>query len=70
LLLAASEALPPVDGFFAAKDRAKVLQNVETTITDEKEVAIFYDKTAATFCTPLASTSVAAARLQATSHVS
>jgi hypothetical protein len=55
-LLAASKALPPVDDFFAAKDRARVLKNVETTITDEKGVAIFYDKTAATFCTPLAST--------------
>ncbi|KIM88062.1 hypothetical protein PILCRDRAFT_63060 [Piloderma croceum F 1598] len=55
-LLAASEALPPVDDFFTAKDRAKILKHVEKTITDEKGVANFYDKTAATFCTPLAST--------------
>lgn len=55
-LLAASEALPSVDDFFTAKDRARILKQVEKTITDEKGVAKFYDKTAATFCTPLAST--------------
>ena len=55
-LLAASEALPPVDGFFTAKDRERGVRRVEKTVTDEKGVAKFYDKTTATFCTPLAST--------------
>ena len=55
-LLAASEALPPVDDFFTTKDRERVVRRLEKTITDEKGVANFYDKTAATFCTPLAST--------------
>jgi hypothetical protein len=55
-LLAASETLPPVDGFFTAKDRERSVRRVEKTITDEKGVANFYDKTTATFCTPLAST--------------
>jgi hypothetical protein len=54
-LLAAREALPPVDGFFTAKDRARILMHVKKTVTDEKGVANFYDKTAAIFCTPLAS---------------
>jgi hypothetical protein len=54
-LLAVTEALPPVDGFFTAKDRARILMHVETTVTDEKGIANFYDKTAAIFCTPLAS---------------
>src|SRR6266481_3191068 len=54
-LLAASEALPPVDGFITAKDRERAMRRVEKTITDEKGVANFYDKTTATFCMPLAS---------------
>jgi hypothetical protein len=55
-LLAASETLPPVDGFFTAKVRERSVRHVVNTITDEKGVANFYDKTTATFCTPLAST--------------
>lgn len=55
-LVAASKALPPVDGFFTAKDRERGVRRVEKAITDEKGVANFYDKTTATFCTPLAST--------------
>jgi hypothetical protein len=55
-LLDASETLPPIDGFFTAKDRERGVRRVEKIITDEKGVANFYDKTTATFCTPLAST--------------
>jgi hypothetical protein len=54
-LLAASEALPPIDDFLTAKDRARIMRRVEKTITDEKGVANFYDKTTATFCASLAS---------------
>lgn len=55
-VLAATELLPSVDDFFTAKERTKILKRVEKTITDEKGVANFYDKTTATFCTPLAPT--------------
>ena len=53
-LVAASKALLPVDGLFTAKDRERSVRRAEKTITDEKGVANFYDKTIAIFCTPLA----------------
>jgi hypothetical protein len=55
-LRAASETLPPVDGFYTATDMERVVWNINKNVKDEKGVAKFYDKTTGMFCTPLAST--------------
>jgi hypothetical protein len=55
-LQAASETLPPVDGFYTAKDTERAVRNTNKNIKDEQGVANFYSKTTGMFCTPLAST--------------
>jgi hypothetical protein len=55
-VLAASETLPPLKGFITAQQRETYINNLDTIVTDENEVASFYGLTTARFCSPLAST--------------
>ncbi|KAM6500022.1 hypothetical protein JOM56_003036 [Amanita muscaria] len=54
-LNAASNTLPPLDGFVTAVERAIDLDTIEEVVTDEKGVVMFYEKTTAKYCSPLAS---------------
>lgn len=55
-LAAASETLPPVEHLLPTMYREKEVQHMIKSVTDEKGVADFYDKTTIKFCLPVAST--------------
>ena len=55
-LSAASNTLPPLEGFFTAEQRELKMYCIECTAEDEKAVANFYGATTAEYCLPVAST--------------
>jgi hypothetical protein len=55
-LTAAQSTLPPLDGFITARQREADIWTTPPTVTDEKGVANFYDKTTAKYCSHVAST--------------
>ncbi len=55
-LTAALNTLPPLDGFITARQREDDIWTTPPTVTDDKGVANFYDKTTAKYCSRVAST--------------
>ena len=55
-LTAALNTLPPLDRFITARQRKDDIWTTPPTVTDEKGVANFYDKTTAKYCSRVAST--------------
>ncbi|KIL58786.1 hypothetical protein M378DRAFT_132107 [Amanita muscaria Koide BX008] len=55
-LEAASNTLPPLNGFITAEMREVDMENLATRVTDERGVVEAYRQTTARYCSPLAST--------------